>query len=289
MWHIPFSSRIDGDCHTAMIRRPFLAVSNFRSYLQTVPCDTLRARIAVGKTTVRRFGDTKQGWPDTSPTRWRYRRPCRTFRRTTSDLVSFPSILAIIRVRVCRSTKSTKTLLASFAPPAIQVNLEDLQEIDLPSSFGVIDLFAGPGGLGEGFAALVEEDHAPFRIGISVENEASAHRTLTLRAFLREHQRREGGLPSEFIKFHAGCTSEPIWAEVDGKAWQTATQEARCGPILPRGRRFPAPCYRESQFDPQTQVQDLRSAASQHRSLGQSDQDPSVGRRSKLPCGGWRQ
>lgn len=44
----------------------------------------------------------------------------------------------------------------------------------------MVDVFAGPGGLGEGFAALVEEGHAPFRIGISVENEAAAHRALTL-------------------------------------------------------------------------------------------------------------
>ena len=56
----------------------------------------------------------------------------------------------------------------------------------MPSTFGIVDLFAGPGGLGEGFASLVEDGHAPFRIGISVEKEASAHRTLTLRAFLRE-------------------------------------------------------------------------------------------------------
>ena len=47
----------------------------------------------------------------------------------------------------------------------------------------MVDLFAGPGGLGEGFASLEEEGHVPYQIGISVENEASAHRTLTLRAF----------------------------------------------------------------------------------------------------------
>lgn len=57
----------------------------------------------------------------------------------------------------------------------------------MPSTFGIVDLFAGPGGLGEGFASLARDGHAPFRIGISVEKEASAHRTLTLRAFLREY------------------------------------------------------------------------------------------------------
>ena len=97
----------------------------------------------------------------------------------------------------------------------------------MPSSFGIVDLFAGPGGLGEGFAPLTEEGHAPYRIGISIENETSAHRTLTLRAFLRELRRRDGILPVEFIEFHAGRTAEPVWAEVDEEAWRVATEEAR--------------------------------------------------------------
>ena len=97
----------------------------------------------------------------------------------------------------------------------------------MPSSFGVVDLFAGPGGLGEGFASLDEEGHAPYQIGISVENEASAHRTLTLRAFLREVRRRHGALPVQFIEFHAGMTDEPEWTEVDAASWRVATDEAR--------------------------------------------------------------
>ena len=60
----------------------------------------------------------------------------------------------------------------------------------MPSAFGIVDLFAGPGGLGEGFASLVCDGTTPFRIGISVEKEASAHQTLTLRAFLRECRAR---------------------------------------------------------------------------------------------------
>lgn len=50
----------------------------------------------------------------------------------------------------------------------------------------IIDLFAGPGGLGEGFAALRDERGRPvFRLGISIEKESSAHRTLLLRAVYR--------------------------------------------------------------------------------------------------------
>ncbi len=97
----------------------------------------------------------------------------------------------------------------------------------MSATFGIVDLFAGPGGLGEGFASLVEGGHAPFRIGISVEKEASAHRTLRLRAFLREYQARRGTLPDQFIDFHAGLVPEPDWSAVDTKAWQLAIDEAR--------------------------------------------------------------
>ena len=47
----------------------------------------------------------------------------------------------------------------------------------------VIDLFAGPGGLGEGFASL--DEGRKFKITVSAEMEASAHQTLTLRSFFR--------------------------------------------------------------------------------------------------------
>lgn len=97
----------------------------------------------------------------------------------------------------------------------------------MSATFGIVDLFAGPGGLGEGFASLVEDGHAPFRIGISVEKEASAHRTLTLRAFLREYRALHGTLPDQFIDFHAGLATEPDWSAVDAEAWQLAIDEAR--------------------------------------------------------------
>ena len=105
---------------------------------------------------------------------------------------------------------------------------ETREDPDLPPTFGIVDLFAGPGGLGEGFASLRLGGHAPFHIGISVEKESSAHRTLTLRAFLRDHQSRYGTLPQAFVDFHAGLTAEPDWADIDAQAWKHATLEARC-------------------------------------------------------------
>ena len=118
-------------------------------------------------------------------------------------------------------------ILVFFLEPGIHRLDEIRQEPELPSTFGIVDLFAGPGGLGEGFASLVEDGHAPFRIGISVEKEASAHRTLTLRAFLREHRARYGTLPAQFVDFHAGLASEPNWSAVDPDAWRHASEEAR--------------------------------------------------------------
>ena len=51
----------------------------------------------------------------------------------------------------------------------------------------VIDLFAGPGGLGEGFSAFnPSSGEPPFRIRLSIEKDPLAHATLRLRAFYRQ-------------------------------------------------------------------------------------------------------
>ena len=51
--------------------------------------------------------------------------------------------------------------------------------------YPVIDLFAGPGGLGEGFSAL-EHERVEFDVVLSVEKDPAAHRTLLLRSFFRQ-------------------------------------------------------------------------------------------------------
>jgi DNA (cytosine-5)-methyltransferase 1 len=51
----------------------------------------------------------------------------------------------------------------------------------------VIDLFAGPGGLGEGFTTLHGSNNRPrFKVQLSIEKEFYAHQTLALRAFYRQ-------------------------------------------------------------------------------------------------------
>jgi len=54
----------------------------------------------------------------------------------------------------------------------------------MPDPIKIIDLFAGPGGLGEGFSNCMED--SPFEIAMSVEFEKKAHSTLTHRAFYRK-------------------------------------------------------------------------------------------------------
>jgi len=66
----------------------------------------------------------------------------------------------------------------------------------------IIDLFSGPGGLGEGFSALKNaEGKSPFKIAISIEKEISAHRTLKFRAFFRQFG---NDVPKEYYDFLKG-------------------------------------------------------------------------------------
>ena len=49
----------------------------------------------------------------------------------------------------------------------------------------VVDLFAGPGGLSEGFTAYESPHGDGFDVALSIEMDAEAHRTLEMRSFLR--------------------------------------------------------------------------------------------------------
>ncbi len=66
-----------------------------------------------------------------------------------------------------------------------------------PRPIPVIDLFAGPGGLGEGFASLGRPEGKPrFAIRLSIEKDPIAHATLELRAFLRQFN--HGDAPTDY-------------------------------------------------------------------------------------------
>jgi DNA (cytosine-5)-methyltransferase 1 len=89
----------------------------------------------------------------------------------------------------------------------------------------VIDLFAGPGGLGEGFSSLLDDaGERMFKIKLSIEMDEQAHRTLELRAFFRQFS--IGEAPHDYYDYLARKISReelhirhPQQAE---RAWQEA-------------------------------------------------------------------
>jgi DNA (cytosine-5)-methyltransferase 1 len=83
-------------------------------------------------------------------------------------------------------------------------NLKPEQSIGQPvTPIKVIDLFAGPGGLGEGFSAFKDSSgQQRFKIALSIEKEASAHRTLTLRSLFRQYA--DGEAPEVYYDFMRG-------------------------------------------------------------------------------------
>ncbi len=91
----------------------------------------------------------------------------------------------------------------------------------------VVDVFAGPGGLGEGFSAYIAKGrsrHQPFKIAISAEMEANAAKTLRLRAFYRQFPM--GKAPISYYDYVAGRVAQP-WTEKTRHEWLAAGEEAR--------------------------------------------------------------
>jgi DNA (cytosine-5)-methyltransferase 1 len=93
----------------------------------------------------------------------------------------------------------------------------------------VIDLFAGPGGLGEGFASLrSHKRQAFFEIGLSIEKDPVAHRTLTLRAVFR----RLCGTNNvkHYYSYIRGEIDETTFRKIPAvaSAFAHAATEARC-------------------------------------------------------------
>jgi len=71
----------------------------------------------------------------------------------------------------------------------------------------VIDLFAGPGGLNEGFGSIGEADGNPvFETVASFEMDQFAHQTLLLRAVYRKMKRRNG-VCSTYYEYTSGAIS----------------------------------------------------------------------------------
>ncbi|WP_084442243.1 DNA cytosine methyltransferase [Termitidicoccus mucosus] len=88
----------------------------------------------------------------------------------------------------------------------------------------IIDLFAGPGGLGEGFSAFRHQGIAVFKIGLSIEKDPLAHQTLELRAFFRQFPDKQA--PSEYYQRLSGLISREALFEKFSDEAENARREA---------------------------------------------------------------
>lgn len=67
----------------------------------------------------------------------------------------------------------------------------------------IIDLFAGPGGLGEGFMSLKnKEGKSIFDIKLSIEKDENAHKTLIWRSFYRQFEKDGISIPNEYYQVY---------------------------------------------------------------------------------------
>lgn len=91
----------------------------------------------------------------------------------------------------------------------------------------VIDIFAGPGGLAEGFSSIHQDGKRVFDVRLSIEMEPDAYRTLRMRSFFRRFD--PGTVPGDYYRFLRGEIDEqavydawPDQALEAGKAtWQS--------------------------------------------------------------------
>lgn len=93
----------------------------------------------------------------------------------------------------------------------------------------IIDIFAGPGGLGEGFAALKGKKRQKFfQIALSIEKDAVAHRTLLLRAVFRRLRGTKN--VRHYYSYIRGEIDEVAFREIPAvaNAFEDAATEARC-------------------------------------------------------------
>jgi DNA (cytosine-5)-methyltransferase 1 len=99
----------------------------------------------------------------------------------------------------------------------------------------VVDLFAGPGGLGEGFSAFRSAGKSRFKLVLSIEKDPSARETLRLRSFFRNFP---SGVPDDYYYLLRGeITLDELYlrhpreaAKADQEAWLAELGKAEKNP-----------------------------------------------------------
>jgi DNA (cytosine-5)-methyltransferase 1 len=90
----------------------------------------------------------------------------------------------------------------------------------------VIDIFAGPGGLGEGFAAYEESGKKPFKLCLSIEKDVAAYGTLLLRSFFRQFD--DDNIPAAYWDYLRGEISRDELYALFPQQIAMARKEAFC-------------------------------------------------------------
>ena len=89
----------------------------------------------------------------------------------------------------------------------------------------VVDLFAGPGGLGEGFSAIKDKNgQRIFKIALSIEKDEFAHQTLELRSFFRQFDK--DFIPEEYYKHLRRELTRQDLFKMSPEEYQKARREA---------------------------------------------------------------
>lgn len=130
--------------------------------------------------------------------------------RDRIDLLTVSAILAVLSWKNCGALGAEGTMIK------------------------VVDLFAGPGGLGEGFSSYLSADGKPsFRLSVSAEMDKAAHATLLLRAYFRRFGATKD-VPKSYYAFLAGAVWKPRSdanlpdSIANDPEWKQAEKEALC-------------------------------------------------------------
>lgn len=101
----------------------------------------------------------------------------------------------------------------------------------------VVDIFAGPGGLGEGFSSFLVGNKAPFKIVLSAEKDPIAHKTLTLRAFFRRFK-SPASVPEAYYQIVRGEIGPEDLEGHLAEEWKEAGKEALLLELGPESARL---------------------------------------------------
>jgi DNA (cytosine-5)-methyltransferase 1 len=119
----------------------------------------------------------------------------------------------------------TMSTVKNLMSKSSQQNTPDEKLVGCSQRIQVVDLFAGPGGLGEGFSSSGDGKH--FEIVVSAEKDTVARETLRLRAFFRLLKNENPDRLHDYYNYCNGNAVQP-YTDASEAQWEKADQEARC-------------------------------------------------------------